>query len=348
MDSELGIVTESNMNVAMSLVAAIAGQDRADALGTLLAPMIPAGGAPTQNVTRSECAAAMNMLLFADLLDRVPSASAYVEDVRDSGATLCFDHGAIRTVALRVGDTGDIPRGELAIRRILEPLGYEAAALYPLPQLKMTGRAYRHRDFPETIPQFFVSELHVDRFDDAFNEAAECVFGTSRDPLDANAKDALAAFAAGRRLSFDHVVRALPVAVTAFERQHETPAFADYELLKRASPEAAWIATEGNAFNHATDRVTDVIALAEMQKQLGRPMKEKVETSWTGRVRQTAFHADPVERAFRGEDGTELRQMVPGSFYEFISRDIDPETGALDLSFDSGNATGIFHMTRAT
>lgn len=347
MDSEFGIVTESHMNVALALVAAIAGQDRADALGALLVPMIPDGGASAPDVTCTECAAAMNMLLFADLLNRVPSASAYVEDVRNGGAPLHFDHGAIRTVALRLGDTGALPRGELAIRRILEPLGYEEAALYPLPRLKMTGRAYRHRDFPETIPQFFVSELHVDRFDDAFGEAAERVFGVSRDPLDAHATEALAAFVAGRHLPFDRAVRALPAIVAAFERQHDLPTLADYELLKRASPEAAWIATEGNAFNHATDRVADVVALAERQKRLDRPMKETVEISSTGRVRQTAFRADPVERVFRGEDGSELRRTVPGSFYEFISRDIDPDTGALDLSFDSGNATGIFNMTKA-
>ena len=55
---------------------------------------------------------------------------------------------------------------------------------------------------------------------------------------------------------------------------------------------------------------------------------------------------DMVERLFTLPDGGEKRMMVPGSFHEFITRDIDPETGKLDLSFDSGNATGIFHMTR--
>ncbi|WP_380802931.1 hypothetical protein [Sphingobium tyrosinilyticum] len=53
------------------------------------------------------------------------------------------------------------------------------------------------------------------------------------------------------------------------------------------------------------------------------------------------MRADPVERNFAGR---ELRE-VPGSFYEFISRDVDPATGRLDLSFDAGNATGIFATT---
>jgi hypothetical protein len=67
-------------------------------------------------------------------------------------------------------------------------------------------------------------------------------------------------------------------------------------------------------------------------------------------VRQTAFKADPVRRTFRAEDGSETDMTVPGSFYEFISRDV--VTGSdgkrhLDLRFDSGNAEGIFKMTAA-
>jgi hypothetical protein len=37
---------------------------------------------------------------------------------------------------------------------------------------------------------------------------------------------------------------------------------------------------------------------------------------------------------------------VPGSFYEFIRRAIDPPSGRIDLGLDSGNAVGIFAMTR--
>jgi hypothetical protein len=38
---------------------------------------------------------------------------------------------------------------------------------------------------------------------------------------------------------------------------------------------------------------------------------------------------------------------VPGSFYEFITRDAVKETGLtkLDLGFDASNAQGIFKMT---
>ncbi len=58
-----------------------------------------------------------------------------------------------------------------------------------------------------------------------------------------------------------------------------------------------------------------------------------------------------VARTFVDASGALVEREVPGSFYEFITRDAvaDAQTGrrALDLSFDAGNATGIFKMTAA-
>jgi hypothetical protein len=153
--------------------------------------------------------------------------------------------------------------------------------------------------------------------------------------------------AAEKSLAFDEAVGLLPTLLSCFDRQHPVPALADYELLLAQSAEMAWIATEGNAFNHATDRVDDVEKLTAEQKALGQPMKDKVEVSGTGRVRQTAFTAARVVREFRAEDGSILRKEVPGSFLEFIARDFVPGEAVktLDLSFDPSNAQAIFKMT---
>lgn len=294
-------------------------------------------------VSRGAFAMALNVALFHDLLHRVPSGAAYVADTLAQGGKVVFDHGALRTIRMAEGPTGALPAGQDAFTRIFLPLGYTMAALYPLDRLRMTGRAYRHVDHPEAIPQFFLSELHVDRFDADFGAAAARIFGTSRDPLDDLALGVLARYEANEPVSLDVAIAALPVILSAFDRQHEPPGFDDYQLLLSRSNEAAWIATEGNAFNHATDRVADVAALADRLKAQDRPMKDRLEISASGRVRQTAFRADSIDRLFA--DGEWRR--VPGSFYEFISRDIDPKTGSLDLAFDTGNATGIFAMTSA-
>jgi len=301
-------------------------------------------------VSRGVFCMALNAVLFHDLLGRVPTGAAYVDDRRRQRERITFDHGALRTIRLPASSTGALPAGVESFSRILEPLGYHVAGTYPLDKLRMTGRGFAHREFPETLPQFFISELHVDRFSEKFQAAAARVFGNSRDPLTETAHMALAAFAEQGRCEMKLAAPALREIVAAFGRWHDTPSVTDYRLLLAESAEAAWIATEGSAFNHATDRVADVAMTACRQRSLGRPVKEAIEISSAGSVRQTAFKADAVRRVFRTDEGTETEMTVPGSFYEFISRDV--VTGSdgkrrLDLRFDSGNAQGIFKMTAA-
>ncbi|MDB5584943.1 MAG: hypothetical protein JWR80_10119 [Bradyrhizobium sp.] len=326
-----------------SLVVGVLGEQHGNRAMRLLVPFDTLPAAGDGFISRAELAAALNIILFDDLLKRVPTGDAYVRDVEARGERVCFDHGALRTIRFAEGPTGALPAGEGAFRRLLEPLGYRVAGEYPLPKLRMTGRAYCHLDAPERLPQFFVSELHVERFDPVFADVAKRVFGISRDPL-AQAGPVLSELAKTEGLPWAMAVRWLPRFAAAFDRQHDVPRLDDYRALAAHSSEAAWIATEGNAFNHATDRVADVDVLAASQKALGRQMKDQVEVSASGRVRQTAFHADPIVRDF----ACGVRQPVPGSFYEFITRDMDSASGRLDLAFDSGNASGIFAMTAAT
>ena len=82
-----------------------------------------------------------------------------------------------------------------------------------------------------------------------------------------------------------------------------------------------------------TDRVDDVATVAEAQRRLGRPIKDQIEVSSSGRVLQTAFRAARIERTFLDDDGHVVLRSVPGSFHEFISRRRLPD-GSLDLAFD--------------
>ena len=334
-------------NSLEALIRAILPEDESNRLFRLLVihPALLADSGP--DVSRAIVAQALNSLLFNDLLARVPEARAYAEDRLLAGETILHDHGAVRTIDLE--GMGDLPVGEEALMRILRPLGYEPNGLYPLERLGMTGRAYAQADYPESLPQFFVSELHPRRFSSAFQSAIARVTEVSWDPLDTTAKRSLNKLAEGQKLSFLEACEALPVMAGCFGRQHDVQALADYEILLAESAEAAWIATEGNAFNHATDRVADVEAVAQQQRKLGRPMKDRVEVSSSGRVRQTAYRATTNLRPFRLEDGSIIERPVPGSFYEFITRSIMDDAGTirLDLGFDSSNAQGIFKMTAA-
>jgi len=290
-------------------------------------------------------AEALNLILLDDLLQRVPVAADYVDGCRAQGRKIFYDHGALRTVAL--AGMGNLPAGEEAIVRVLRPLGYFRNAVYPLDRLKMTGRSYTHADMPEQIAQFFVSELHPERFSPAFKSAVRRVTESSIDPLTPAATALLEKLAADGILSAANAAELLPALPPCFERQHRIPTLQDYELLLAESKEMAWISTEGNSFNHATDRVPDLESLSAEQRTLGRPMKDTIEVSSSGRVRQTAFHATMVKRRFLMDNEGFVEKEVPGSFYEFITRSTLPGSDNLDLGFDSSNAQGIFAMTSA-
>lgn len=338
----------SDKNI-VQLLSLHLGASAADRLVQLVATphRLPAGEAGRPS--RAEVAHALNLVLFAGILERVPTGKAYTDDVATAGGKVYFDHGALRTV--RWQDNGALPAGEAAFTRILRPLGYRLNGTYPLDRIGMTGRSYAHEDAPEEIAQFFVSELHPERFSEDFRQAVSRIAGTSEDPLTPRAQSLLWELEREGSLSLEDAADLIGALARCFDRHHAAPRLEDYERLLAESPEMAWIATEGNAFNHATDRVDDVFALAEQQKRIGRPMKEKVEVSQSGRVRQTAFRADPVRRVFIDADGAEVVREVPGSFYEFITRDryVDEAQAVsrTDLGFDAGNAQGIFRMTAA-
>src|ERR1700730_11337055 len=340
-------MTDSHLSQLIRLIAGDKAED--DILGTLQIErtfILESAGA----VSRGVFAMALNAVLFHDLLTRVPTAAAYVADRRRQGERIIFDHGALQTIRFPSQGTGALPPGVESFGRILQPLGYHVAGTYPLDRLRMTGYGFAHREFPETLPQFFVSELHVERFSKEFQAAAERVFGNTRDPLTAASKAALADFAETGRCEMKLAAHSLREIAAAFGRWHEIPSLADYRILLAESPECAWIATEGFGLNHATDRVADVAMTACAQRSLGRPMRQTIEASASGTVRQSAFKADPVRRTLRGEDGSAVELTVPGSFYEFISRDV--VTGSdgkkrLDLRFDHGSAQGIFKLTAA-
>ncbi len=325
-----------------AILVGVVGRENADKLFQML-NVAHSIKAETAKITRAHVAQAMNMVLFHDLLSRVPSGRACVTETIASGGKVTFDHGALRTVAWR--DNGTLPPGRVAITRVLEALGYVQADIYPLPRLKMTGYAYRHLDYPEDIAQYFVSELHPEQFTEAFRTAVSHVLNTSTDPLDAEELVQFKRLSHADTITIDEAVKLVKAAVRCFNRHHQEPRISDYEILKAESNEMAWISTEGNAFNHATDRVSDVVATAEAQRKSGRSIKEKIEVSATGRVRQTALIADKVKRGFIDDKGERFEMNVPGSFYEFITRDKLPDSNKLDLAFDTGNATGIFNVT---
>jgi hypothetical protein len=335
----------SSFQGLFSLVASTVGQPAADWLNDHVE--VPEGlhafAWSEDAIHRVWLAEALNLCLFHKLVQAVPDGHRYVEEQGQNGRKVVFDHGAIRTVDW--ADNGELPRGRQAFARILEPLGFTDVRTYPLTKLNMTGWGYRQLDLPEDISQFFVSELHPGRLSESFQTAVSRVVGSSRDPLSVEQLSILKRLRLTRHCSLEEATQLLPGLCRAFGRQHGVVHEADYRALLSESAEMAWIATEGNSFNHLTDRVADLEAVVEEQVRLERAMKDSIEVSTSGRVMQTAYKACTVTRSLADSDGTLQPHQVPGSFVEFIQRKIDPDSGKIDLNFDSSNAQGIFKMT---
>src|SRR5579863_2764776 len=166
-------------------------------------------GEAGEDVSRAVLAQALNLLLLRDLLLRVPTGRQYVDELVSQGRQIVFDHGALRTVDLN--GMGELPAGERALTRVLLPLGYRVGAVYPLDRLGMTGRSYTHSDFPEELPQFFVSELHPERFSPGFQQAVARVTASSRDPLGESARGSLRELSDRGLLPFDRAAALLPI-----------------------------------------------------------------------------------------------------------------------------------------
>ncbi len=290
---------------------------------------------------------ALNMLLFHDLCERVPDARRYADEKHAVGEKVLMDHGALRTVAVTMQY---LPSGRQAFSRLLEPLGYEEVGQYPLGKLRMCGYVYRHRDLPAQLSQFFVSELYPEQFSHTFQRLVSDLVDASTDPLSGHSQQLLNNLIDQGSVTLEESSLLLQNLLQCFQRQHDHPPLTTYRQLQEESAEMAWIATEGNAFNHATDRVNDLDLVAESQRLKGRPMKPFIEEGKHAHIRQTAYRATPVLRQFK--DGNSLiEREVPGSFFEFIERgklsqEQNKEGDAiLDLRFDSANAQGIFKMT---
>ena len=269
----------------VGLVATQLGGARASAVvdGLVVHPSLLEDSA---DASRAVIAQAVAVVLFDDLLGRVPSGAAYAEARRAAGDRLQLDHAAVRTVTGVA--CGELRPGAEGVARVLRPLGYDA----PAPG---GHGAWRHLDLPVDVPHYVVDELDVTRFSDGFTTAAARVVGSSRDPLTGLALVHLDRLAAEGSLPRTPAESLLGELVACFARHHAPPALADYELLLAESEEMAWIATEGTTWHHAA-------------------------VGGEGADAPTTYPPALVERRFKvGERATESR-TVPGSTFELVRR----------------------------
>jgi hypothetical protein len=182
---------------------------------------------------RNEVGMALALSLLDDLCARVPYAEAYLAECEAAARGFVFDHGAMRTVA---APSGSLPAGRMAVARILENLGYEFSRRYPLDRLGMVGFVYTHRELPEVLPQYFVSELDPEHFGDGFAARVRGLVATSVDPLPAWARGELVALGRGAVMETDRAAALVRVLTTSFRRHHREPTLEEYAYFSEVSP----------------------------------------------------------------------------------------------------------------
>ena len=179
---------KSENGVLKQLLTNIIGADRAARLFQVLLIHPTIAADQRSQAPRAALAQALNMLLFEDLLGVLPAAENRTLDrCLNDNKTVMHDHGAVRTVALE--GMGALPAGQEAITRIL-------LSSRLCPQRRLSVRTSPHRpdrshaqvDYPEDIAQFFISELHPDRFSPEFQQAVQRVTSTSINPVTSEAE----------------------------------------------------------------------------------------------------------------------------------------------------------------
>lgn len=284
----------------------------------------------TAYVTRSEMAMSLSIVLFDGVLNRVPSAARYCRQAMAEDRLICLDHGALGTASFADRCADEHPEASAAFSRLFEPLGYLRAETRFVPDRGVTAHLWRHAEFPDTLPQFVVNELNVQCFSPAFQHAAGRVFGVNRAPLRPLVEEALASLQKRGEVVFSVAAAALPLLNDLFGRHHGPSTLDDFLALSAESPEAAWLATDGNALKHLAARV-DEVTLSSWLQHDDPAMHGCVRVLSGGRVRQAGLSAARVERRFLGCDKL-IKLTTDGSFFELVSRATNIATGELDLA----------------
>jgi hypothetical protein len=253
--------------------------------------------------------------LWQDYLVVTPDAEVIHQLLQQAGERFRNDHIALRTF--------DVPR--LTVERLAEPFlrcGYVATGDYHFAQKRLRARSYSHPS--GDLPRVFISALELDSFAERVQTIVEHLAKqvSDEDPelLLRNASS----------------WAAVPVD--------------EYRFLQQQSEYAAWVAAFGVRANHFTVHVNDLKRFRELE-QLNQFLEQngfelngegrKIQGSPSVLLEQSSTVARPIQWSFaEGE-----RQLIPGGYYEFARRYVDPATGRLYDGFVAASADKIFEST---
>ena len=281
---------------------------------------------------------------------RVPYAQTYSELVRRKGGQVVLDHLGFRTLNCH---TGEQPEGILAVRHIIECLGYHPAGKYVLPKKNL--KAIHFEAESEELPKFYVSQLEVSHlpgwaqklFPDVVSETPYLLSDTSIELLSKLKEDGI--------LNTEAAEILVDELVNYFRRPWIPPAKETVLKLNDISHYAAWVLLHGNSPSHFAASINkqgvnawlDLKSTCLALKNAGIPMKEKLEGEMGSVLQQTATLAVKEDLKVKSENDIEEISWTY-AYLEFIQRGFTEEGGQRNLfqGFIESQERHLYNLTR--
>lgn len=299
---------------------------------------------------KTEIATSLIQKLWEAFLVRVPYAQVYSELVKQNGGQVVQDHIGFRTLNTH---TGEQPGGILAIRHIIECLGYNSAGKYVLPKKNL--KAIHFENDAPGIPKFYVSQLDVSQLPawaqnlipDALSDTPYLLSDTSIELLNKLKTDGV--------LNTEAAEILVDELVNYFRRPWNPPARETVLKLNDVSHYAAWVLLHGNSPSHFAVNINlqNVIDWPDLEttclsmKDAGIPMKEKIEGEKGSIMRQSATLAVKEDVAVKG-DGENDEITWTYAYLEVIQRGYHEDNGQKSLfqGFIESQERHLYNLTR--
>jgi hypothetical protein len=291
----------------------------------------------------------LNKLWEAFIL-RVPYAQAYSELVNHKGGRVVLDHLGFRTLNWH---TGEQPEGILAVRHIIECLGYRPAGKYVLPKKNL--KAIHFETESEELPKFYVSQLEVSNLPGWAQNLLPDVLSDTPYLLSDTGIELLSKLKADKILNTEAAEILVDELVNYFHRPWNPPAKETVLKLNDISHYAAWVLLHGNSPSHFAVRINnqgvdawpDLESTCQALKNAGIPMKEKMEGEKGSILQQTATLAVKEDLKVKAlNDIEEIRWTY--AYLEFIQRGFIEEDGQRTLfqGFIESQERHLYNLTR--
>jgi len=261
-----------------------------------------------------------------------PDALRIHDLLRARGETFSNDHIALRTFSdvvdapgASAGSNGAVIRATIGVDRLAKPFiarGYVESGSYRFAEKRLRARSFRHPS--GALPRVFISELELDACSDRLREIVGRLV-TTIPPM-----------------TTESLLTAAP---TWDPISYET-----YRVLLAESDYAAWVAVFGIRVNHFTVHFNDLRSFDELAElnafleQNGFRLNgesTKIQGGPDQLLEQSSTIAAPIPWCFAGGD----QHDVPGGYYEFARRYLDPTTGTVFEGFVAASANKIFEST---